>query len=80
MRYVLLTLLILAPLPAFAQTFTPYTIDATKQQQLLNYLGEQPAKFSLPVINALNQYEVEAQAAAKKAAEEKAKPEKPKGK
>ena len=62
-------------------SFVPYTIDEKNHQALLNYLGEQPAKFSMPLINSLNQLEFAAQskkatddAAAKKKADEAKKP------
>ena len=34
--------------------FTPYTITQEDHAKLMNYLGEQPAKFSIPLIQALN--------------------------
>lgn len=47
----------------------PITLTAQDVTQLQNYLGEQPLKFALPVLNWLNSLEQRAQADAKKAAE-----------
>ena len=55
-------------------SFVPYTIDEKNHQALLNYLGEQPAKFSMPLINSLNQLEMAAQS--KKVADTKKPPDK----
>jgi hypothetical protein len=52
---------------AFAQApqIVPYTITPKEHTDLMNYLGEQPAKFSVPLMQALG-------ALAQKAIDEKA--------
>ena len=71
-------LLVVALLPTFAYAqapqpnFTPYTVNAQEHQAILNYLGEQPAKFAVPLINQFNQMEQQAQTTAAEAAKKKA--------
>ena len=75
MKHVLLVLVfaLIAVVANAQQQFEPYTINAQDHELLLKYLGEQPAKFSIPLINQFNQWEQAAQQ--KKAAEAtKAKP------
>lgn len=68
-------LCLLAATTAFAQQpivpappFVPFTISQSDYQSIQNWLGEQPAKFSIPVLNWLNSLEQKAQEEAKKAA------------
>lgn len=65
MKKYLLAVVALLPTIAYAQqpqpNFVPYTITADEHQALLNYLGEQPAKFAMPIINSLTQWELAAQ-------------------
>ena len=58
-----------------AQAYVPFTIDEATYKQLQTYLGDQPAKFSTPLINWLSGAEVQAQA--NKAAADKAFEQKP---
>ena len=61
-KLILVAYLFTAVSPAFAQsTFEPYTINAQEHELLMKYLGEQPAKFSVPLINQFNQWEQAAQ-------------------
>ena len=63
MKKTLIVMGVVLPSLVYAQQppYVPYTIDAQEHQALMNYLGEQPAKFSMPVINTLNQFEQQAQ-------------------
>jgi hypothetical protein len=67
--------LVLSISSAHAQQYVPVTIDEQNFKGLQNYLGEQPAKFSTPLINWLNV--LESKAAADKAAADKAFEQKP---
>lgn len=49
-------------------TFVPLTINQSDYQAIQNWLGEQPAKFSIPVLTWLDGLERKAQEDAKKAA------------
>lgn len=69
-RYIFLLLLL--PTSVLAQEqpkFVPYTVSQDDHTKIMTYLGEQPAKFSLPLIQALTTLE-------QKAVEEKIKKEK----
>lgn len=65
MRFYWLAVLFLAlSVPAQAQTappFEPYTITEQDQKNILILLGEIPAKYANPIINAFAQREVQAQ-------------------
>jgi hypothetical protein len=67
----------LFPAVAFAQQppqapFAPYTITEKQHQDMLNYLGDVPAKYANPIINAFMQWEQQAQIAdIRKKADEK---------
>ena len=52
---------------ALAPPFVPFTISQSDYQSIQNWLGEQPAKFSIPVLNWLQGLEQKAQADAKAA-------------
>jgi hypothetical protein len=60
--------LMLIPGAAFAQApppaFVPYSIDEPTQQNLIQYLGEQPYKIASPIIQLLTGSEQRAQAEA----------------
>lgn len=67
-------LCLLAATTAFAQQpivpappFVPFTISQSDYQSIQNWLGEQPAKFSIPVLTWLQGLEQKAQEDAKKA-------------
>ena len=55
----------LLALPAFAQTaqpqFAPYTIEQQEHQQILQQLGEVPAKWAIPIMQLLEQLAQRAQ-------------------
>ena len=66
---------LLFSMPAVAQQpitppppFVPFTISQSDYQSIQNWLGEQPAKFSIPVLTWLQGLEQKAQEEAKKAA------------
>lgn len=69
----LILILFLITTPVFAQEqFIPYTINQEDHAKLMEYLGEQPAKISIPLINALNRLKQKAtEEAAKKKEENK---------
>lgn len=50
-----------------APPFVPFTINQSDYQTIQNWLGEQPAKFSIPVLTWLDGLERKAQADAKAA-------------
>lgn len=59
----LVLILSLIPTLALAQEqskFVPYTINQEDHSKLMTYLGDQPAKFSMPLIQALNALEQKA--------------------
>jgi hypothetical protein len=60
-----------AQAPQSGPSYVPITIDETTYKGLHNYLGEQPGKFSTPLINWLNGEEAKAVSA--KAAKEEPK-------
>jgi hypothetical protein len=74
LRAVLLIVSIAVATTAFAQQplaptppFVPFTLSQSDYQTIQNWLGEQPAKFSIPVLNWLGEMERKAQEEAKKA-------------
>jgi hypothetical protein len=64
---------------AQAQTkYEPWTMDETTFREMMNYLGDQPNKFSGPLVNWLTMKESQAAEAVAKAAAAKAEEEKAK--
>lgn len=61
----LLTTSALADTPLLPQPYQNITIDQTTYEQLQKWLMDQPAKFSIPMLNTLEQLERRAQEAAK---------------
>lgn len=57
------------------QPYVPFTVDENNFKALQTYLGEHPAKFSMALVNWLNN--MEAKAVADKAAADKAFEQKP---
>ena len=74
MKFLIVVILLISNGAAFAQQqptkFTPYMINQESHKQIMDYLMDQPAKFSLPLINALGNL-------AQKANEEEKKKEEP---
>lgn len=72
----LILILTMLPTISFAEDlkFVPYTITQEDHTKFMNYLGEQPAKFSIPIIQALNSLEQKALDEAKKKEVEKKEP------
>lgn len=72
MRITIFAALLLLATPALAQQappqFVPYSVSQDDHAKIMTYLGEQPAKIAIPLIQALSQLE-------QKAIEEKAKAE-----
>ncbi len=62
-------LLLTAAIAQQAQPFVPFTVDEATYKNLQSYLGEQPAKFAMLLLNWLNN--AEAKAISDKAAAEK---------
>lgn len=61
MKIVIILVLLLMPNFAFAQqAFIPYTISQDDHTKFMTYLGEQPAKFSIPLMQALTLLEQKA--------------------
>jgi hypothetical protein len=44
-----------------APPFEPYTVTAQEHQAILNYLGDVPSRYAIPIINQLMQMEQQAQ-------------------
>lgn len=60
------------------QQFAPITIDSAEYNRLMQYLLEQPAKFSVPLINRLNFLEqTAAKGAQKETGKDASEPDKP---
>lgn len=72
MRFLAITAIMLVASPAFAQQaappFVPYTINQETHNKMINFLGEQPAKIAIPLIQMLG--EIQQQAVRDKVARE----------
>lgn len=58
-----ITAVLLLPVPAFAQQpppFIPYTINQEAHTKIMNFLGEQPAKIAIPLIQVLGEIQQQA--------------------
>jgi hypothetical protein len=67
MRPLILSIIAAAATPAFAQQvapspppFTPYTINQEDHTRIMTFLGEQPAKIAIPLMQTLQALEQKA--------------------
>lgn len=56
-----LAILFLLTTPALAQQPVPYTVEPRDHQQLMQQLGEIPAKWAIPIMQTLEQLAQQAQ-------------------